>query len=63
MEDLSKVLIFGIDGLQLSQVIPGKMPNPMERNPMQFNPMSNFGLLGPRPLNMPRALPTSDELN
>ena len=27
MEDLSKVLIFGIDGLQLSQVIPEKMPN------------------------------------
>ena len=27
MEDLNKVLIFGIDGLQLSQVIPEKMPN------------------------------------
>lgn len=37
--------------------------NPMEQNPMAYNPMTNFGLLRPGTFNVPRALPTSDELN
>jgi hypothetical protein len=37
--------------------------NPMDRNPMAYNPAASFGLLQPGRLNIPRALPTSDELN